>query len=263
MDTARYALPDCPRCGGRGIVPFEDRWGVSQFAVCACARFGQRRAAAEAMLPRIFPGRMAEMTLDRFATGDDQLNELALRAARNFVDDWATAHEQGWMIGFYGSPNAGKTHLAVAIAQAVLKRYLAQPEILNVPKMLREERATFRERGQVDSPIDRAMRADLLVLDDLGAEYQRARGDGRSDQDWVDEQIYLILDERVMNRRPVIYTTNIPPAEMAQRLSERVLSRIERARVAQFEVVSVPGKGRVGRDELARLTRLRDEPAGS
>ena len=71
------------------------------------------------------------MTLARFETGGISQNEKALVAARNFVDNFLRAQEEGWVLGLWGQPRAGKTHLAVAIAQACTKRYLVRPMLLN------------------------------------------------------------------------------------------------------------------------------------
>jgi DNA replication protein DnaC len=52
--------------------------------------------------------------------------------------------------------------------------------------------------------------ADLLVLDDLGAE---------KPSEWAAERLYMIIDERYVNCLPLIVTTNYPEARLAARLS--------------------------------------------
>lgn len=263
MDSARYALPECPRCGGKGSITRTRDDGALDYLLCPCAVIGQRRVAADAWVERLFPGRMRQMTLATYQTGGLEQNALALRVARNFVDDWPSAVSEGWMLGFTGPPRAGKTHLATAIAIACLRRYLARPHVLSVPLLLREERRTYSQRSDGSpSPVDMAMRADLLVLDDLGAEYIRSRTDARSGVEWVDEQLYLVLDERVRLNRPVVYTTNLSLQGLRDTLSDRVFSRLERAQVGLVEVVPTPGAGVQAPEAMARLLRPRTEDEG-
>jgi DNA replication protein DnaC len=52
--------------------------------------------------------------------------------------------------------------------------------------------------------------ADLLVLDDLGAE---------KPSEWAAERLYMIVDHRYVNCMPLIVTTNYPESRLAARLS--------------------------------------------
>lgn len=207
MDPRRFAQPNCPRCKGEGRV--RDGEGINDLAICPCALYGQRKAAAQAKVEKIFPPRARRMTLASSQSGGLAQNERALRVARNYVGNFLQAREEGWVLGYWGQPRTGKTHLAIAIAQAVTKRYLATPMLLDVPKALRQERARFNN-PDLPSPLEIAALADLLVIDDLEAQYER-QADDRSRVSWVSEQLYTLLDERFMHHRPTIYTTNLAP----------------------------------------------------
>lgn len=227
MDTLLYAQKNCKLCKGKGRVKVGE--GIGDWAVCPCATLGQRRATAERILEDRFPSRLRGMTLANFKTGDSPHNEEALTVARNFVENFAKAQENGWVLGFWGEPNTGKTHLAVAIAQALTKRYLARPILANVPDLLQGERERFNN-PEAASPIQRAIEADILILDDLGAQYEKGGGDQMS---WVMDRLYHLLDQRYTHNRPTIYTTNFTPSDLARRMSTessaRVLSRLQRA----------------------------------
>ena len=243
METARYALKDCRLCHGQGRVRTGE--GITEWAVCPCAVAGLRQDAAERLLQATFPPRALAMTLDSFRTGGLAQNERAERAARSFVDNFIQARAEGWVLGFYGEPRAGKTHLGIGIAQACAKRYLCRPVLLNLPKALRQERERFSDNS-LPSPFQAAAQADLLVLDDLGAEYERT-ADDPSRVSWLSEQLYMLIDERVMNNRPFVYTTNLTRSDMERRYSneawQRVYARLREAEVnpgGALEVVRVP-----------------------
>lgn len=256
METSRYALPDCRICSGKGRVRTGET--ITDWAVCPCALAGLRQDAAEKLLHAALPPRALEMTLAAYDTGGIAQNDRALGAALAFVENYERAAEEGWVLGFSGAPRTGKTHLATAIAQACAKRYLARPMLLNLPKALREERERFNNPDK-PSPFAAAARVDLLVLDDLGAEYEKMAGD-LSRVSWLSEQLYVLIDERVMNNRPFVYTTNLSRSDMEARYSNeawtRVFARIREAEVnpaGALEVVRVPGERASGNKHAADI----------
>jgi len=199
---------------------------------------------AEKVIRVAFSSRAQKMTFASFQTGDNVQNERALTVGKNFVDNWPRAVSQGWVLGFYGSPRAGKTHLAVAISQACVRRFLIRPMLLNLPKALRMERERYNNPTLL-SPLQQAQEADLLILDDLGAEYER-QGDDPSRVSWLTEQLYILLEERFQQNRPIIYTTNLTPSDMEKRYNNeawrRVYARLEAAQVTPpMEIFRVPG----------------------
>lgn len=244
METSRYALKSCKRCHGKGRVKTGE--GITQWAVCPCAIAGLRRDAADKLLKATLPPRAREMTLGNFQTGEIAQNQQALKAAMNFVDNYERAAQEGWVLGFFGQPRTGKTHLGVAIAQAITKRYLARPAFCNLPRALREERERFRN-PDLPSPLQSAATSDFLVLDDLGAEYERMAEDS-SRVSWLSEQVYLLLDERIMNNKPFVYTTNLSRSDMEKKYQnetwQRVFARLREAEVnpaGALEIVRVKG----------------------
>lgn len=110
-----------------------------------------------------------------------------------------------------GPVGTGKTHAAYAVANAALDRGMLTVAVA-VPDLL----ATMRPGG--DSALAaRARAADLLVLDDLGAE---------KPSEWTGEQLSALLDARVRDERRQVVTTNSPYSELAARLGERSMSRL-------------------------------------
>jgi len=241
FNTCELAIPNCPQCKGEGYV---GTW--PHVELCPCAQLTQYRKAAKIRIESIFATGEQSMTLDRFDTGDLEENEMALRVAENYVGSWREASKEGWTVGFYGPPACGKTHLTTAIAIGLVERHLIRPLVLNVPKLLFNERQRIGDKKPGKSQVEAAMTAELLVLDDIGAEYQRDTG---SDSvSWVQEMLYLILDERIRRGLPTLYTTNLSRDEMQAHMGagtagERLFSRIERAEVMPaIQVLPVAGK---------------------
>jgi DNA replication protein DnaC len=58
---------------------------------------------------------------------------------------------------------------------------------------------------------------DLLIIDDLGTELTNQ---------FISAQLFSCLNERFLNRRSTVISTNLSLGEMQQRYSDRVFSRI-------------------------------------
>ena len=73
--------------------------------------------------------------------------------------------------------------------------------------------------------------AKLLVIDDIGAEKA---------SEWTAERLYTIIDHRYANCLPLIVTSNLPPAKLADQTGERSASRL----AEMCQVVAMTGTDR-------------------
>jgi DNA replication protein DnaC len=118
-----------------------------------------------------------------------------------------------------GGAGTGKTHLAAAVINEKAARGRSA-FFCNVPRLLADMRAAAHEGGKVDAILRAVREADLLVLDDWGAE---------KITDWVNEQLYVIIDGRWMDGRQLVVTSNLAPEAIRRRMGdagERVMSRL-------------------------------------
>jgi DNA replication protein DnaC len=79
--------------------------------------------------------------------------------------------------------------------------------------------AKLRPRHGIDSEaeFERYANARLLFLDDLGA---------AKTSEWVEEVNYRLINHRYEKGFATIFTSNVPPKELGERLGERVASRL-------------------------------------
>ncbi len=101
------------------------------------------------------------------------------------------------LLGTYGN---GKSHLAAAVVNALVSQEYAavfQP----VTRLMYRVNASYRdERGPSEAEIINGLiDADLLVLDDIGAEKWSEK---------VEERLYAIIDGRYWGKKPTILTGN-------------------------------------------------------
>lgn len=72
--------------------------------------------------------------------------------------------------------------------------------------------------GRDDERINAFLDCDVLIIDDLGAEPVI--------KNVTQEHIYNILNERLVNNRAFIITTNLNPSDIFERYDQRIASRI-------------------------------------
>ena len=119
----------------------------------------------------------------------------------------------------YGATGLGKTHLSLAIAsEAIRKGYgVIYGSAQNLMSRLEKEHFSSGRDNEYDGSEQAILECDLLVIDDLGAEF--------STQFTVAE-LYNIINTRIMSRLPVIISTNLTPDGLEQKYTQRITSRI-------------------------------------
>jgi DNA replication protein DnaC len=140
----------------------------------------------------------------------------------------------GWLV-LSGNYGCGKTHLAAAIANEVLKMNY---EVLFtvVPDILDHLRSTFGPTSEVayDERFEQIRGAKLLVLDDLGTENATP---------WAREKLYQIINHRYNYALPTVITTNREPKV----IDPRIVSRME-------DVVLCPERIMIDASDYRHLT---------
>ena len=141
---------------------------------------------------------------------------MIIEAAHSYVTTFGPKSTPGLMMT--GGVGCGKTHVAVAILQAIIRRGFSGL-YYNMPDLLSDIRATFNDNSDLSESdlLDEVNEPDLLVLDDLGAETAK---------DWVNDRLYLIVNRRYESCKAIIVTTNLELGELTNKLGERTVSRL-------------------------------------
>lgn len=116
---------------------------------------------------------------------------------------------------FYGETGLGKTHLSLAIAGEVTKKGFGviYGSAQNLLDRMERERFRSEDSGATEAIMD----CDLLILDDLGAEFITQ---------FSVSAVYNIINTRQQSGRPVIISTNLSFKDLEKRYSRRITSRI-------------------------------------
>jgi DNA replication protein DnaC len=188
-------LSECALCDGIGLVKTD-----TGSRACVCQE--TRRLAAGLTRARI-PAGFMRATLGNFKPAAHTAG--ALRAARQFVDEFVPGMRNPPMLGLLltGTVGTGKTHVAVGVLRELVERQGIEARFVDVRELLDRLRSSYDDHaaethGQI---MRRVTGADLVVIDELGA----ARP-----SDWVFETIELLIGGLYNSNTPAIVTTNLP-----------------------------------------------------
>lgn len=136
------------------------------------------------------------------------------RYCKNYADNFSLKSPS---LILYGATGLGKTHLSLAIAGEVIGKgfgviYGSAQNLLN-----RLENEKFGRSGQDGDTLSLLLECDLLILDDLGAEFSTA---------FTLSAIYNIINSRMLASLPTIISTNLEPGELDKKYDQRIASRI-------------------------------------
>ena len=163
----------------------------------------------------------AQLTLSSFDTfqlsyysGNDYfMMEKILNYAKQYA---ATFEKNSDSILMFGNTGLGKTHLSLAIANEVLKKgySVLYDSAINILRKIESEHFSY---DHLSDMLDLVMDTELLILDDLGTEYETK---------FYSSTIYNIINTRLNRSKPTIISTNMNFPQLSKRYDERVTSRL-------------------------------------
>jgi DNA replication protein DnaC len=192
----------CSICAGTGLRLTVEANGERLARPCDC----QSQRQAERLLRKAgIPKRYEHCTLESFDYDLPQSDQSLARAyviARQFVTEYPVSTEGRGLL-LTGSVGVGKTHLAVAILQALILEKGARGLFCDYRELLKRIQESYNptvatSELQILAPV---FEAEVLILDELGAQ---------KPTDWVWDTVALVLNTRYNDKRTTLITTNYP-----------------------------------------------------
>ena len=122
---------------------------------------------------------------------------------------------------FTGAPGLGKTFLSACVAREVSARGFSVVYDTAGHVFQQFESGKFgRENPFEEDPdreVNRYLNCDLLIMDDVGTEMLTS---------FVQSAFYRIVNDRLVNRRKTVLSTNLPMTELERRYGMAAASRI-------------------------------------
>ena len=146
-----------------------------------------------------------------------------LKHCKDFVSDF---HKDGNNLLLLGKPGLGKTFLSSAIAHELLEKghtviYISAGEFA--------ARVQANKFGDHPEELQPYYDADLLILDDLGAEFKTQL---------TSSALGEVMDRRLRRGKKMIFSTNLSTKELENNYSARIVSRF----LGYFDLLFFVGK---------------------
>lgn len=173
-------------------------------------------------------------------------NPEAYAVANAYIKDILNFVEKGVGLFLYSVPNernrlgtgTGKTTTATAIGNEYLKarmmQHVKREKNINVQPTVyirvaefqntynKQFRGTQEEQAEATAKLSKMLKrmneAELLILDDISL---------RSSTEALSNLIYEVIDERYIQEKPVIFTSNFPLEKIGELLLPQIQSRID------------------------------------
>lgn len=215
-------LLHCKKCGEPLEVIINVPWKGERKVRCICSCISaemkkheaqQREEENQRKRQICFHG--SKMADSRFENSEDC--EL-IKTGRNYADHFREFKKMGKGLLLHGTVGTGKSHVAACIANKLIDDgYSAY--MTNFATIANELQGTFEKQQYIDS----LNKYDLLILDDLGIERKT---------EFMQEQVFNVIDSRYRSGLPFIVTTNLQPEELKKttdigngRIYDRILER--------------------------------------
>lgn len=210
--------PACPHCGDTGFRGSE---------LCSCLRAYYAREQEQELSAMLDLGTQSFETFcfDYYSPVPDSDLGISPRANMERVYDACRdyAYEFSPRSGnllLSGGTGLGKTFLSASIARVVSEsgHSVVYDTAGHIFSRFEAQKFGREEGDSAAGDVDRALRCDLLILDDLGTELATS---------FVQSAMYQLVNTRLITGKKTVISTNLNPAELGRRYGAPVRSRLE------------------------------------
>lgn len=216
----------CLKCHTRKIAIF-DYFGNKLASPCHCkceekaikkrrqqeAEQRQREIMARRRVKSLLVGQYERAKFDLTdLTGADKSFIEAYQRLQKYGEIHSVARSNGYGVYLWGKCGVGKTHLSACLANRLLEKG-CNVLFTNMLEVSRKIRETFKNRygDENGSKIIKELTSvDFLFLDDFGTEQYTKGGK----ENWLQDEIYSVLNSRLTERKPTIFTSNYSIEEL-------------------------------------------------
>lgn len=119
----------------------------------------------------------------------------------------------------YGPSGSGKTHLAASVLASRMDTGVSHAKFIPAINLLAEFRHTMNSKSEKTEMelVEWYSGLEILVLDDIGTE---------KDTEWSLGILYMIVNNRYNEFKCTLFTSNLDPQSMTEKIGPRLTSRI-------------------------------------
>lgn len=149
--------------------------------------------------------------------------EKAFHRCKKYCEVADQVLEKGYGIYLFGTSGTGKTHLTACICNELISSYhqCLFTNFLEISKLIK---SNFNKNTDAEITIKRICEVDFLFIDDLGTELLKKNGE----DNWLQEQVFDIINKRYNNRKPTIFSSNYSLNELIEKrgMMQKTVDRI-------------------------------------
>ena len=204
--------PLCPVCNDSGF---------SSQTLCSCVKQIAKQMLTDRLKEQM---PLENSSFDDFNLGyysdspddDGNIPKKRMKSIFQFCKTYAdTFTKNSESLLFLGGAGLGKTHLSLAICNEVLNGGFGVIYCTAGNLMSRLEKEYFSHEGT--QYLDAVLESDLVIIDDLGTEFSTQ---------FSQSNLYNIINTRILSNKPTIISTNLSFAELEERYTARIASRL-------------------------------------
>ena len=204
----------CPHCQDTGYIGQR---------VCSCLQKLLRQVAYEKMcsISDVDQCRFENFSLNYYPMEPVGEYQIVPRNAMRDVVHYCAAYadtfsQNSESLLLCGGTGLGKTHLSLAMAYEITQKEYGVVYTTS-QKLMDQLQAQQFSRGETTDYQSLALECDLLIIDDLGAEFSTS---------FTVAALYNIINTRISEKKPTIINTNLDTSVMKERYGDRILSRL-------------------------------------
>lgn len=210
---------DCPVCGGIGYI-LKNEGGYEIAVPCQCLpkRILRDRIRFLNLPLSLVDMQLKDFSLNVYSQKSKQVAMAACQAIKYYLDNFDQMRTGGKGLYLYSAKKgSGKTRMAASIANDLIHNHDISVKFMTSPAILDEIKNSWGSKEYTERQVlDMLFTVPVLIIDDFGAEKAT---------DWANDRFYQIINERYVNNRITIFTSNMSLSNL--RYDDRITDRIK------------------------------------
>lgn len=212
---------ECLKCKGTGMILYKEN-GYDMAKECDCGIREKQALESQlqfANIPEQFKDvRLSNFSLDIFDGIAKTQLEKAYKAVKGYYENFDKYREDGYGLYLFSTcKGSGKTRMAVSLANELIYERHISVKFCTSIQILNEIKASWDSESDTTESrlLEHLSTTPVLIIDDFGTEKTK---------DWITERFYHIINERYINKKITIFTSNysITDIDYDDRITDRI-----------------------------------------
>ena len=158
----------------------------------------------------------SKMSYDYYKGEDLERFKKAVGHCKSMIDNFETDKKN---LMLYGTVGTGKSFLSGCVARELIEKGYScvYYSAISLFENLADETFRHSSKDVLYNLNDYIYNCDLLIIDDLGTETTNS---------FVISRLFAIINERILNKKATVISTNLSLEEIRDRYGDRVFSRL-------------------------------------